>query len=173
MIPADAPRGLDAATLREAFDESFARLPPPAPAIEDFLSIPIGPEAWVIGLAEVTGVFAGRTITPLPAAASPLVGLAWVSGAMRPVFDLALLLGGPAAHAPRWLITAAAAPVAFACEEFGGHVRVTAASVGAGTIDEPRRHVRGWLTAGTRRPILDLRSVIADVRRLDRGTTTE
>jgi len=159
---------LDVAALREAFDRSFAAPPEPKVALENFLSIPIGADAWAVRLADVAGLFAGRTITALPSAAAAVLGLANVGGGIRPVFDLALLLGAPAAHAPRWLIVAAAVPIALAFAEFGGHIRMPASSRGvAGPAGvSARRHVGGWLATATPAPILDVRTVIDDVRRM-------
>src|SRR4051794_7961634 len=93
---------LDVAALRDAFDRSFAAAPAPNASFADFLSVPIGPARWAIRMTDVAGLFAGRSITALPSAAAAVVGLAAIAGGIRPVFDLALLLGAPAAHAPRW-----------------------------------------------------------------------
>lgn len=161
---------LDVERLRDAFDQSFAQPPEPKVTLEDFLSVPIGFESWAIRLTDVDGLFAGRAITPLPAARAGVIGVATVGGSIRPVFDLALLLGASGAHAPRWLITAAAVPIALAFDQFGGHIRVPGAGLGrvapAGVA--ARRHVGGWLTT-TRTPILDVQSVIEDVRRIGAG----
>ncbi len=114
-----------AAELRRDFDRGFAepiRLDPVA--TEDLLAIRIGAQPYAIRLAEITGLFAGRKITRVPGGHAALSGIAGFRGTLLPVYDLALLLGHAGAQAPRWLVIAAAAPVALAFDTFEGQLRV-------------------------------------------------
>jgi chemotaxis signal transduction protein len=160
--------GYRLAALREAFDRTFAQAPsPPAPDPERFLSLAVGTGSYVVRLAEVSGVVTGRKVTKLPGPVPELVGIAGLRGAIWPVFDLAMLLGLPAADAPRWLITAAAEPVAFAIERFDGYLQAPGGAPAAGSAPANLRHVREVVrVADGQRPLISLASVIDHVRQL-------
>jgi chemotaxis signal transduction protein len=114
-----------AAQLRLAFDASFAepvRLD--TTLKEDLLAVRIGKQAFAIRLSEITGLFAGKKVTPVPGGHPALCGIAGFRGAIVPVYDLQILLGHPGTATPRWLVIAAAAPVALAFAVFEGQLRV-------------------------------------------------
>jgi chemotaxis signal transduction protein len=119
-----------AAELAEEFDGAFAAAHAvPAPQA-DLLAIGIADDRFAIRLAQVAGMFADRRITKVPSRRADLLGLAAFRGTVLPVFDLAARLGYTAARTPRWLVLAAAAPVAFAFERFDGHMRLAASAIG-------------------------------------------
>lgn len=153
--------------MRQAFDRTFAEpRPPEPPPSEEMLAIRIAGEAYALRLSEIAGLFADRKITPLPTAVAALLGLAGFRGAVVPVYDLHLLLGYPAAETVRWLATVAEAPIAVAFAQHEGQFRLSHDSVVPQTGGSARRHVREFATvAGLRRPIVDLSSVVAAVRR--------
>ena len=114
-----------AAALRRDFDQAFAKAARvDATAREDLLAIRVGAQPYAIRLSEIAGLFAGKTITRVPGGAAALRGIAGFRGALLPVYDLSALLGHGGAEAPRWLVIAAAAPVALAFETFKGQLRV-------------------------------------------------
>jgi chemotaxis signal transduction protein len=189
-----------AAGLRAAFDRAFAEpLRLDAPATENLLAIRIGTEPCALRLSEIAGLFADRKITRVPGSAAALLGLAGFRGALVPVYSLQILVGqapvgqAPVGQAPvgqvpvgqvlpdlagakggaptpRWLVVAAAAPVALAFEAFEGQLRLTPeeiiaappraaqwhASLGGGA----REFVRMADFAG---PILHLPSLLAAI----------
>jgi chemotaxis signal transduction protein len=116
-----------AAELRTDFDRSFAAplRADIAPKL-DLLAIRVGTESCAVRLSEVAGLFADRKITHVPGNNAALLGIAGFRGAVVPVYDLRTLLGHSGTHAPRWLVIAAAAPVALAFEVFEGHLRASA-----------------------------------------------
>jgi purine-binding chemotaxis protein CheW len=115
-----------AAQLRHDFDRAFAApVHVEATAKEDLLAIRIGPQRCAIRLAEIAGLHADKKVTRVPGGDAALRGIAGFRGAMLPVYDLPVLLGHPAAQTPRWLVIAAAAPIALAFEAFEGQLRVS------------------------------------------------
>ena len=118
--------GERAAALRLTFDRSFAEpLRLASETVEDLLAIRIGTQAYALRLAEVAGLFADRKVTPVPGGDAALIGIAGFRGAIVPVYGLHTLLGiasGP--RRCRWLVIAAAAPVALAFETFDAQLGV-------------------------------------------------
>jgi len=119
-----------AGELRRDFDRAFAEpVRIEAAAKEDLLGIRVGGQACAVRLLEIAGLFSGKKVTRIPGANATLRGVAGFRGALLPVYDLQLLLGHSSAQAPRWLVIASAAPVAFAFETFEGQLRVSQAEI--------------------------------------------
>jgi chemotaxis signal transduction protein len=115
-----------AVELRTAFDRGFAvPLRAEASAKLDLLGIRVGAEAYALRLSEISGLFADRKFTRVPASNGALVGIAGFRGALVPVYSLHTLLGHSGIQTPRWLVIAAAAPIAIAFDTFEGHLRVS------------------------------------------------
>jgi chemotaxis signal transduction protein len=148
--------------MRSAFDRSFAVARRVAAAVgHDLIAVRIGSEPFAIRLAEVSGLFAERKITRLPGSNSALLGIAGFRGAVVPVYDLRALLRQTGTQAPRWLVIAAAAPVAFAFDAFEGHLRAAADAI----LKQQQPQAHGCASEFIRtgdlvRPVLNLRSVI-------------
>lgn len=126
-----APRVAERASqLRRDFDQSFA-LPPPTDAATkvDMLAIRVAGKGFAIRLGEIAGLFADKKITRVPGAGASMLGIAGFRGAIVPVYDLQCLLGAPAGKTARWLVHAAAAPVAVAFEAFERQLRVPASAI--------------------------------------------
>ena len=70
------------------------------------------------------GCSAGKKITRVPGSHATC-GIAGFRGASLPVYDLQACSAIRARQTPRWLVIAAAAPVALAFEAFEGHLRVS------------------------------------------------
>jgi chemotaxis signal transduction protein len=153
-----------AAVLRDAFDRGFAE--PPAIAQRetvDLLSIRLGGDAFALRLVETAGLFSDRKITPVPTPLRELRGLAGVRGTLVPVYDLGVLLGYAIANAPRWIVMAREAPVAFAIETFVGQLRIDRAALITNEA-AGREHVREIARdEDVSRPIVHLPSLVAAI----------
>jgi chemotaxis signal transduction protein len=152
-----------AGELRSAFDSAFAvPLRADAAMKHDLLAIRVGEEPCAIRLSEVTGLFVDRKITRVPASNAALLGIAGFRGALVPVYSLRALLGQFGARAPRWLVIAAAAPVALAFDAFEGHLRTQPDAI---MPQQSQGQMRGSApefvrTESVVRPVLHLASVI-------------
>ncbi|HEU4583990.1 MAG TPA: chemotaxis protein CheW [Polyangiaceae bacterium] len=151
-----------AAELARAFDAGFARPPEPrAQELIDVLAIRLGNAPHALRLAQVAGLYAQRPIAALPSAVPELLGLVSLRAAIVPVYDLASLLGRPAQQAPRWLVLAAAAPVALAFDTLDGYRRLAPEAIVTGPAQAGAE--RGPELARVEeelRPMVDLRAVL-------------
>ncbi|HLH93880.1 MAG TPA: chemotaxis protein CheW [Xanthobacteraceae bacterium] len=160
-----------AAALRLAFDRAFAE---PA-QMEDrssrigFLAIHVGQEPFAIRLAEISGLHADKRITPVPGGSSALLGIAGFRGSILPVYSLRVLLGITEQSAneptPRWLVIAAAAPVAFAFNGFDGQRRVHRDTIAPQAVEgHAQAHTQGFVRSRKMAgPILHLPSLLATI----------
>jgi purine-binding chemotaxis protein CheW len=156
-----------AAILRRGFDRSFAE---PAQLdmtpMEDLLIVRVGDDVFAIRLSEIVGFYVGRKVTRVPGGVPALLGIAGFRGAIRPVYNLATLLGRPAEASPRWLVIAAAAPIALAFDGFERHLRVALETIrprDANDKDQP--YARDFVPVQQFvRPILYLPSIFDAIR---------
>lgn len=164
----DRPHDSDhAAGLREAFDRSFAQATATdTEPVANVLAIRIGADPYALRLTDVSGLFAGKRITMLPGPVTELLGIAGFRGAILPVYDLAMLLGYARPAAPRWLVTAAAAPAAFAFDGFDGYLSVQEASVMPGPRGQGQdRYLKEMVpTAGLFRPVIFLAAMLEPIQ---------
>jgi chemotaxis signal transduction protein len=152
-----------AAALRAGFDHSFAEASRIDAAIkEDFLIVRIADEVFAIRLREIAGLHAGKKVTRVPGGDPALIGLAGFRGVIQPVYSLAVLLGFQTQAVLRWMVIAAAAPVAFAFDTFEQHLRVATETIrplDAGAKDRP--YVRDFVRIQHfNRPIPHLPSIL-------------
>jgi chemotaxis signal transduction protein len=156
-----------AAELGRTFDRGFVEIQHiESVATEDFLSIHVGGDPYVLRLAEIGGIFVDKKVTDLPSHVAELKGIAGFRGAMLPVYDLAALLGYPPANATRWMVRAADAPVALAFDAFDGHFRFPRDAVASHDDSSSNEHIHEIVRAGDRaRSIIHLPSVIAAIRK--------
>jgi chemotaxis signal transduction protein len=117
--------GERAAQLRHDFDRAFAE-PIRVDTVdeEDLLAIRLGEQTCAVRLSEIAGIHMGKKVTRVPGSHPALWGIAGLRGSLLPVYDLQQLVGHARAEAPRWLLIAAAAPVALAFATFDGRFRV-------------------------------------------------
>jgi chemotaxis signal transduction protein len=164
----EAPASLTArvADLRSAFDRAFAvPLQSETAVNQDLLAIRAGGEPYAIRLSEVGSLFVDRPVTRIPASNGSVHGIGGFRGVIVPVHNLPMLLGHTPSQAPRWLVMAAAAPIALAFELFEGHLRVPADAI---LPQQPHAQMRGYAPEFVRsgtvvRPVLHLASVIASL----------
>ena len=169
MSQARLPTARTAADLRREFDLGFAAPPAAEPAQhERFLAVRIGGDPYVIRLAEIGGIYAGRHIAPMPSTLPALLGVAGFRGQIAPVYDLAALLGYPARAGPRWLVlTRSSDAVALGFDAFDAQWVVPAQDVVATSASASARpHVRDAVRAnGELRPVAHLASVLDEIRK--------
>jgi chemotaxis signal transduction protein len=154
-----------AAALRAEFDRQFAASPAAAAPVRDrLLVVGIGGDTLLLRLSHIAGLFADRRIVPIPSAAASLLGITGLRGAILPVHSLGVALGfPPAAATPRWLVTLASAPLAFAFEHFHQHIEIARDRiVPRADADRGRGHLReAALVDGDNLAIVNLLSVAA------------
>lgn len=94
-----------AAELREAFDRAFALPLVQLPRDEvELVVVKAGGASYGIRTSELIGLEVDRRIVPLPSARAGLLGLCSARDELVAVFELAVVLGGPAANnRPRWI----------------------------------------------------------------------
>jgi purine-binding chemotaxis protein CheW len=165
VIAADSHISARAAELKRAFDRTFAEVQHfDAVETEDFISIRVGGDPYVLRLPEIGGLSADKRTTSLPSGVAALKGIAGFRGAMVPVYDLAELLHYPPSDSARWMVMAAAAPVALAFDGFGGHLRFPREAIASHANSEGREHVSQIVRAGEHvHSIIHLPSVIAAI----------
>jgi chemotaxis signal transduction protein len=156
-----------AAELRLAFDRSFAdpvRLD--TAATQALLAIRVGAEPYAMRLSEIAGLFADKKITQVPGSDAALIGVAGFRGAIVPVYSLQALLGHSSTQTPRWLVIAAAAPVALAFESFEGQLLVSPDVIlAAQSRGEMRSFVQEFVrTQNFSGPVMHLPSVLGAVK---------
>jgi purine-binding chemotaxis protein CheW len=154
-----------AAQLRRDFDSGFANPPPVGGEIrQDLLAIRLGTRRFAIRLSEIAGLYADKKITPVPAAAAGMLGIAGFRGSILPVYDLQSLLGLSSGSASRWLVVAAGAQVAFSFEAFEEQLRVSSRAVKYEQAQAKSSFTREFIqTDGVLRPIIQLSSVLEAV----------
>jgi chemotaxis signal transduction protein len=174
MIGPDPSMANNAAAMRQAFDNSFVEAPRGETALfDDFLAIRLGADRHVLALADIARLLPLKTVTRFPSGVRELLGIAGIAGAIVPVYDLRALLGYPTADPPRWMVIAAALPVALAFDGFDGqfrHPRDT--GVDPATLEaSPQRAV--LRTASESRPIVPLAAILASIKSLARDGASQ
>jgi len=157
-----------AAELRRAFDRTFAEGATTAGVeVADLLVVKVGGDPYAIRVGEIAGLHADVSVTPLPSPLAELLGIAFLRGAIVPIYDLRVLLGYPAGAPPRWLVFHGASKrVGFAFDELEGHRRAAQDAITpVGTTARPgRRHVSHVVAIDdVVRPILHLPSALEQI----------
>jgi purine-binding chemotaxis protein CheW len=162
-----------AESLRRSFDRSFSEARSAAgEPTEDFLAIHAGTEAYVVRLGEIAGLYVDRQVVALPGPLPELLGLVGIRGSVRPVYDLAALLGHAPGAAGRWLLlTGTSEVIALACSAFDGHVRLPRRAVARQEDAHPARpHLREIVRVGDGvRPVINLASLVEVLTQRVRG----
>jgi chemotaxis signal transduction protein len=153
--------------LRQDFDDAFAEaVHGETEPREDFLAIRLGGDAHAIRLADIASLLPLTVVARLPSPLPELLGITGLRGAIVPVYDLRALLGYDASDPPRWLVIAAAWPVALAFDTFEGHVRVARGASARRRPNEPsRRHIHEVLrTPEQVRPVVSMTSILETIK---------
>lgn len=156
-----------AAALRVGFDRSFAE---PAQlemaAMEDLLAARVGDDVFAIRLSEIEGLYVGKKVTRVPGGDPALLGIAGFRGMIRPVYCIATLLGRSAEATSRWLVMAAAAPIALAFDGFERHLRVASETIRPRDVNaKDHPYARDFVPVQQFvRPILHLPSILDEIR---------
>jgi purine-binding chemotaxis protein CheW len=156
-----------AAELRRHFDRAFAEPIHAETAVEQLLlGISVAGQPYAIRLSDAAGVHADKKITPVPGSSPALRGIAGFRGALLPVYDLHVLLGHAIADAPRWLVVAAAAPVALTFTTFEGQLRAGPDEILPRSVrSDQQTYARDLLRTRTfTGPILHLPSVLDAIK---------
>ena len=169
----DMARGVrgHAAELRCAFDRGFAEpLREEQAAATALLAVRVGGQPCAMRLTEIAGLSADKTTIRIPGSDAALIGVAGFRGAIVPVYSLQALLGYSPAPQTRWLVIAAAAPVALAFEALQGQLNVAAdAILAAPKRDTMPGFARDFVrTENFSGPVLHIASLL-DVIRNRRG----
>ena len=158
-----------AAELRREFDRAFAEPFHVETAVkQSLLGISVAGQPYAIRLSEAAGVHANKKITPVPGSGPALRGIAGFRGALLPVYDLHVLLGHATTDAPRWLVIAAAAPVALSFTAFEGQLCASPDEIlPRSASSDSQTYARDLLRTHTlTRPILHLPSVLDAIKAL-------
>ena len=143
-----------AATLRRAFDATFAAQPPGMRAqTEDFLAIRVAGDPFAMRVSSVLRLAAAPKIVPVPSRRPAVLGVAAMRGALVSVHSLAVLLGyARDAGADRWIALANEGEmVGLVFHELDGFLRVPKGAVGAIGGD------------GVTRAIVDMRAILETI----------
>jgi chemotaxis signal transduction protein len=155
-----------AAELRRDFDRSFAAAPTVAGAAQEVLiAIRLGAKSFALRLSDIAGVFKDKKIVHVPGADAALLGIAGFRGSITPVYDLQKLLDHSSSQMTRWLVVAAAAPVAFAFEAFEAQLRVSSAAISIQDAHAKHAFTTSFVqTDGVLRPIIELTAVLDAIK---------
>ena len=156
-----------AAMLRQIFDQSFA-LPAArdSEATIDLITIRVGEVAYVVKLGEIAGLHADIPVTPMPSLVASFRGLSAYRSTLTPVYDLASLLGGAPAHAPRWTILAADTRIALAFDAFDHHWSVAPSAISPADRGQEAGHVHAIVRSPpVAVPLIDMVSLVSAIRR--------
>jgi chemotaxis signal transduction protein len=163
-----------AASLRQSFDQAFARPPASAPEeADDFLLVRVSGQSYALQVSEIGGVAKGRSVFRIPTRRAELLGLAGIRGMVIYVYSLAMLLGlAEDATSISWLaLNVGSDPVAVAFQQLDGFVRVRRSDVHSEEIpDAAGRLVRRVIKMESIvRPVVDLQRIFNAARRTAGG----
>jgi purine-binding chemotaxis protein CheW len=153
--------------LRDSFDSSFSRPPPPQkdPG-EALLRLRVGGAPMAVRLGQLSGLHLMPRLVRLPNSPASLLGVAGLRGQLIAVHDLAALLGLQTGEPARWLLLAGGARrVGLAASGFEGQLRATQEQMTTGASSNTHAFLSASvvLPGASPLPVLD---VDALVRRL-------
>ena len=157
------------ADMRREFDNTFAA--PPAGPSEDresLLTLRVAGEAFAVRTVQVTGVAKRGCIMPIPTRVPGLLGISALRGALIPVYDLAALLGLPAAASKgSWLIlTNRETPVGLLFDDFEGRVEIERACLYESGSSISLKHVCLFARVGAaNRAVIDVPGLVEEIRK--------
>ena len=152
--------------LRDGFDSSFTRPPPPRqdPG-EALLRLRVGGAPLAVRLGHLSGLHLMPRLVRLPGAPASLLGLAGLRGQLIAVHDLTALLGLQSGEPPRWLLLAGGSRrVGLAAAGFEGQLRATSEQLrsggGGASATHPLLSSSVLLPDAPPLPVLDVDSLV-------------
>ena len=150
--------------LRDGFDSSFTRPPPPRqdPG-EALLRLRVGGAPLAVRLGHLSGLHLMPRLVRLPGAPASVLGLAGLRGQLIAVHDLTALLGLQSGEPPRWLLLACGSRrVGLAAAGFEGQMRATSEQMrsGGGSSGHPLLGTSVLLPDAPPLPVLDVDSLV-------------
>jgi len=168
MTTETASASKSAADLRREFDNIFAApLAGPGEGRESLIALRVAGQALAVRTLHIAGVAKRRRIVPLPTHVPGLLGIMGFRGALLPAYDLAALLGLPAAGGEgSWLMLAGAeTPVGLVFNEFEGQVEIEPACLYRRDSSDARKHLRLMARIGAlHRGVIDVPGLVAEIR---------
>ena len=168
MTTETAQRSKSVAELRLEFDNAFAASPAGAGEVrESLIALRVAGEALAVKTLHITGVTKGRRIVPVPSRVPGLLGLTALRGAVLPVYDLAALLGLPAAGEGSWLLlTTPETPIGLTFDEFEGQIEIERACLYESDSSGSRKHLRLIAKVGAaHRAVIDIPGIVEEIRK--------
>src|SRR5262249_33136343 len=124
------------------------------------LAIRLGAACLALRLTEIGGLFADKTVTPVPGGAAALVGLAGFRSVILPVYSLHVLLGHPEPKALRWRVATGTPATGLGSEQYEGHLRVASDSLFKREGDGEFVHTENAI-----RPVISIPSILDAIRK--------
>lgn len=151
--------------LRDSFDSSFSRPPPPrSEPGEALLRLRVGGSPLAVRLVQLSGLHLLPRLVRLPASPASLLGLAGLRGQLIAVHDVAALLGLSSTEPARWLLLAGGTRrVGLAVAGFEGHLRATAEQLrpgGGSSAAHPLLNNSVLLPEAPPLPVLDVDALV-------------
>ncbi|MBI5531200.1 MAG: chemotaxis protein CheW [Deltaproteobacteria bacterium] len=163
------------ARMRKDFDDRFTR-----PIVVDssdrleLIAVRAQQERYAIAVSQISAVLPSQPVAHVPVSLPGFVGLGAVQGRLVAVYDLGVLLARKGAPTPRrWLLICRADPeVAFGIDDVDGYLRVAKRSIVVAPPSATSEGHAGKIVedGGVARPIVDLESALAELRRNLGGT---
>ena len=158
------------ADLRQEFDNTFAAAPRGrGEGRESLITLCTGGEALAVRTMHITGIAKRRRIMPVPTTRVPsLLGITAVRGTLLPVYDLAALLGLPAAAGEgSWLMLASReTPLGIIFDEFEGQVEIERTSLYESNSSGSCKHLRLMAGIGAaHRAVIDVPGIMEEIRK--------
>lgn len=161
-----------AESLRQAFDEAFARPRDLAvPEREEVVLVRAGDIVVVLPVEALAGLVRNPAVTPLPSTAPALLGIGAFAGELTGMYSLAHLLSASAVPSGAatgardgWALRVRGEPAALVFDELVGHARIDRADVRPlpdVPADAPVRRVVAL--EGTFRPVVDVTALVARI----------
>jgi purine-binding chemotaxis protein CheW len=150
--------------LRDSFDASFSRPPPPQQEPgEALLRLRVGGAPLAVRLGHLSGLHLMPRLVRLPDSPAALLGVVGLRGQLIAVHDLAALLGLPQGETPRWLLLAGGTRrVGLAASGFEGQMRATREQMkpGGSSASHPLLSASVLLPDVPPLPVLDVDSLV-------------
>ena len=151
--------------LRDGFDSSFTRPPPPRQEPGDaLLRLRVGGAPLAVRLGHLSGLHLMPRLVRLPGAPASVLGLAGLRGQLIAVHDLSALLGLQSGEPARWLLLAGGARrVGLAAAGFEGQLRATSEQLrsgGGASAAHPLLSSSVLLPDAPPLPVLDVDSLV-------------